>query len=378
MTRIPLSLYIHLPWCVRKCPYCDFNSHALRDALPEDAYVAALMADLAEEMPHAQGRRLHSIFFGGGTPSLFSAAGIAKILKGVHQQFAFDDSCEITLEANPGTVEQTRFMGYRQAGVNRISLGIQSFNEEHLKALGRIHGSDEAHRGIDAVQAAGFDNFNLDLMHGLSAQTIEQALQDLNTALTYAPTHLSWYQLTLEPNTLFFKKPPTLPDEDLIAVMQEQGRALLATHGYSQYEVSAYSQAQKQCQHNLNYWQFGDYLGIGAGAHGKVTNLTTGQITRRTKTRHPKDYLNPDSAFLASSNVISTQALAFEFMLNALRLQQPLSWALFTERTGLSPHMLQPVLSSLQKKGLVHNNEESLILTAHGRLFLDDVVSNFL
>ncbi len=375
---IPLSLYIHLPWCVSKCPYCDFNSHGLKQALPEADYVAALIQDLEQDLPKIWGRRIDSIFFGGGTPSLFSAEGIDAILCAVRARLNVAPSIEITLEANPGTIEQQRFAGYRQAGVNRISLGIQSFNDAHLKTLGRIHGSKEALLAIETVRQAGFDNFNCDLMHALPQQSLAQALADLQQAIANKPPHISWYQLTLEPNTRFYQTPPTLPNEDLVADMQLQGRELLANHGYQQYEVSAYSQPNKYCRHNLNYWKFGDYLGIGAGAHSKLTCPNTGDIRRIAKVRHPKEYLNPEKNVIQKQDIIDKAQLPFEFMLNALRLKQSLTWQLLKERTGLVKQDLAPSLNKLKQLSLIEANDVTMTLTPRGHLFLDDVVAEFI
>jgi len=285
----PLSLYIHFPWCVRKCPYCDFNSHAVRGDLPEDQYIDALLADLESDLPRVWGRPVRSVFLGGGTPSLFSPEAIERLLAGVRARVTLVPEAEVTLEANPGTVETERFRGYRAAGVNRLSIGIQSFQPEQLQKLGRIHGRDEALAAAQAARAAGFDNFNLDLMFGLPQQTLDEALADLRTALALNPTHLSLYQLTLEPNTLFHAQPPELPDEDVLAAMQEALQAELADAGFTQYEVSAYARAGRRCRHNLNYWQFGDYLGIGAGAHAKITDADG--ITRLWKVKQPRNFL---------------------------------------------------------------------------------------
>lgn len=267
----PLSLYIHIPWCVRKCPYCDFNSHQAGPSLPEDDYIDALLADLEQEMPAVQGRPISTIFFGGGTPSLFSAAALGRLLRGVEQRIPFATDIEITLEANPGTFEQEKFKAYRQTGINRLSIGVQSFQPAKLEKLGRIHNGDEAVRAAGMARAAGFDNFNLDLMHGLPDQSLDDALSDLRQAIELAPTHLSWYQLTLEPNTVFWSQPPELPEDDILWDIQEAGQTLMAKHGYRQYEVSAYAQAGRAARHNLNYWRFGDFIGIGAGAHGKLS-----------------------------------------------------------------------------------------------------------
>ncbi len=301
---IPLALYIHIPWCIRKCPYCDFNSHAVKEAIPEESYLQALIRDLEADLDQIPLRPIQSIFIGGGTPSLFSPDALAALLEAIAARVALARSLEVTLEANPGTVEQTRFVGFRQAGINRLSLGIQSFQPEKLKVLGRIHDDQEAVQAVMAAKQAGFENFNLDLMFGLPNQSLEDALFDLNTALSLKPTHLSWYQLTIEPNTLFYHRKPPLPADDDIWEIQHHGQALLASHGFHQYEISAYSQFGFQSRHNLNYWEFGDYLGIGAGAHAKITNPHNHTITRFWKTKHPKEYLNPDKSFLAGQQTI--------------------------------------------------------------------------
>ena len=331
---IPLSLYVHIPWCVRKCPYCDFNSHALSGSLPERAYVDALLADLEQDLPWVQGREIQSIFIGGGTPSLFSVTAITELLAGLRERLMLAEDLEITLEANPGTVEQQRFCGYRAIGINRLSLGVQSFNPEQLRRLGRIHGRDEALGAFESALAAGFDNINLDLMYGLPAQSLEQALADVSEAIALGPAHISHYQLTLEPNTLFHKYPPALPDHDATWAMQLRCQQRLTAAGYRQYEVSAYARAGRRCRHNLNYWEFGDYLGIGAGAHGKLTDPARGLITRSWKRKNPKDYLQPER--IGGHTHIAEEDLGLEFMMNALRLVEGFPSRLFRERTGLS------------------------------------------
>lgn len=371
---IPLTLYIHIPWCVRKCPYCDFNSHELKDDLPEKIYVDALIDDLTHDLAKAGARTLSAIFIGGGTPSLFSPEAIARLLAEVERRIPFDQNIEITLEANPGTVEQQRFMGFREAGVNRLSIGVQSFDDAQLKRLGRIHDSATAWRAIEAAEAAGFDNFNIDIMFGLPEQTESEALLDLQRAMHFNPKHLSWYQLTIEPNTLFHHRPPVLPVDDDIWTMQLSGQALLADHGYQQYEISAYSQSGHECQHNRNYWQFGDYLGIGAGAHAKLTDAQTGAVTRTWKTRHPKGYLDPEIAFIQGSQVLQEKDLILEFMLNALRLHEPIALTLFTVRTGLSPKVLAPFLVQAQDKGLILAAEETIETTLLGKQHLNELL----
>lgn len=378
----PLSLYIHIPWCVRKCPYCDFNSHAADNELPEKAYIDALAKDLKSDLAFVQNRHLRSIFFGGGTPSLFSAVGIGSILEQINQHIDFSDNIEITLEANPGTFEQQKFADFRQAGVNRLSIGIQSFNDSHLQQLGRIHNSNNAKQAISMARKAGFENFNLDLMHGLPNQGLKDAMDDLQTAIDFAPTHLSWYQLTIEANTEFFKHPPTLPDDDARWEIYQQGQALLEKHGFEQYEVSAYSQAGMASQHNLNYWQFGDYLGIGAGAHGKVTqqNHASGEadIIRTRKSRSPKDYLKPQG-FSRHIESIAVEDIAGEFMMNALRLNQGFSRADFNRYCGMPIDLIEAPLNQARKTGLLTYSPDGLVQpTTKGRLFLDDLVALFI
>ena len=373
----PLSLYIHIPWCIRKCPYCDFNSHAAGAELPETEYVAALLADLTADLAWVQGRKLHSIFFGGGTPSLFSAIAMQQILQGVERLIPFEAGIEITLEANPGTFEQQKFIGFRQTGINRLSIGMQSFQDDKLKVLGRVHSGGEAMRAADMARNAGFTNFNLDLMHGLPNQSIDDALGDLERAFTLQPTHISWYQLTMEPNTVFWSKPPELPEDDILWDIQEQGQVLLAEQGYVQYETSAYAQSQHQAQHNLNYWQFGDFLGIGAGAHGKVTQAD-GRIIRTWKTRQPADYLNRDKAFLAGSKQLTAADLPFEFLMNALRLTDGVPSKLFSQSTGLPLAQLQEARRLAEQRGLLDKSPEYLRPTAQGQLFLNDLLQLFL
>ena len=373
----PLALYIHIPWCVRKCPYCDFNSHAAGPTLPEEEYVDALLADLNADLQHVHGRPLTSIFFGGGTPSLFSDRALGRLLEGVERRVAFAGDIEITLEANPGTFEQAKFKGYRALGINRLSIGVQSFQQAKLKALGRIHDGDEAIRAADMARAAGFDNFNLDLMHGLPEQSIEDALFDLRTAISQGPTHLSWYQLTMEPNTVFWSQPPTLPEDDLLWDIQEAGQALLAAEGYAQYEVSAYAQPGKQARHNLNYWTFGDFLGIGAGAHAKLST-PAGRIQRTWKTRLPKDYLDPAKAFQAGERLLTADELPFEFLMNVLRLSEGVPAELFSQRTGLPLQQLERSRREAERQGLLQADQARLVATAKGQLFLNDLLQQFL
>ncbi|MGP0172974.1 radical SAM family heme chaperone HemW [Pseudomonas sp. NCHU5208] len=373
----PLAAYIHIPWCVRKCPYCDFNSHAAGPTLPEEEYVDALLADLDSDLQHVHGRPLTSIFFGGGTPSLFSDRALGRLLEGIERRIAFADDIEITLEANPGTFEQVKFKGYRSLGINRLSIGVQSFQQAKLKALGRIHDGDEAIRAADMARAAGFDNFNLDLMHGLPEQSIEDALFDLRTAISQGPTHLSWYQLTMEPNTVFWSQPPVLPEDDLLWDIQEGGQALLAAEGYAQYEVSAYARPGKQARHNLNYWTFGDFLGIGAGAHAKLS-ATDGRIQRTWKTRLPKDYLDPAKAFQAGERLLEADELPFEFLMNVLRLSDGVPIELFTQRTGLPLAQLDKARREGERLGLLQADSSRLVATDKGQLFLNDLLQLFL
>ncbi|WP_213878439.1 radical SAM family heme chaperone HemW [Pseudomonas sp. dw_358] len=373
----PLALYIHIPWCVRKCPYCDFNSHAASAVLPEEDYVDALLADLDQDLGAVHGRPLSSIFFGGGTPSLFSAAALGRLLAGVEQRIPFASDIEITLEANPGTFEQAKFVAYRALGINRLSIGIQSFQPAKLEALGRIHTGDEAIRAADMARAAGFDNFNLDLMHGLPDQSLDDALDDLRQAIALAPTHLSWYQLTLEPNTVFWNQPPLLPEDDILWDIQEAGQNLLAQHGYGQYEVSAYAQPGRAARHNLNYWSFGDFIGIGAGAHGKLSH-PQGGIVRTWKTRLPKDYLNPAKAFKAGEKALTAEELPFEFLMNALRLTEGVEASLFPRRTGLSLDSLAQARRQAEQKGLLQVEPTRLAATVQGQLFLNDLLQYFL
>jgi oxygen-independent coproporphyrinogen-3 oxidase len=381
-SEIPLSLYIHFPWCVRKCPYCDFNSHQIKsqaDAFPEFTYVHALLSDLQQELPFVQGRKLRSIFFGGGTPSLMSGAAVATILQETEKAIGFDSTIEITLEANPGASEQTRFRDYRAAGVTRISLGAQSFDDIQLQKLGRVHRAEETHRAVEALRCAGFDNFNLDLMFALPGQTLDAAMQDLQQAIALSPTHLSWYQLTIEQNTVFYRERPQLPDDDAQFDILQAGQQLLREHGYAQYETSAYSQRGFQCVHNRNYWEFGDYLGIGAGAHGKVTHRDGHHLSihRRQKTRTPEHYLHSLHP-CCQNHAIPEKDVPLEFMLNALRLIDGVPRQLFSARTGLPFSAVEPVVSQLIHDDLLVNDPDLLAPTTKGALFLNDVVARFM
>ena len=372
----PLSLYIHLPWCERKCPYCDFNSHEA-STIPEDAYIDALLQDLQCDISYIQGRPVETLFIGGGTPSLFSAASIARLMQGIANTCDLSAELEATMEANPGSAEAEKFQGFKAAGINRLSLGIQSFQDEQLQALGRVHNSDEAHRAIEIVRAAGFKNFNIDLMHGLPKQSQAAATADLETALSYQPPHLSWYQLTIEPNTVFYSRPPTLPVEDALADIQEAGELILRGQNSRQYEVSAYSLDNSRCRHNINYWSFGDYLGIGAGAHGKVS-FPDGRITRYSKRRQPSEYMSADSGeFTATHRNIERPEIAGEYMLNALRLNDGFSMEQFRVKTGLPWESVEKKVEALVARKLLVRPGDTVRLSDLGRRFLDSVVGEF-
>jgi oxygen-independent coproporphyrinogen-3 oxidase len=373
----PLSLYIHIPWCERKCPYCDFNSHQQEGHLPEAEYVAALLRDLDRDLPLAQGRPLVSIFIGGGTPSLLSVPSLQSLLDGVRARLALDPDCEITLEANPGSAEAEKFAGFVAAGINRISLGVQSFDDDCLRALGRVHDAAQARSAVAIAQASGIDSLNIDLMHGLPDQTAAMAEADLRQALDFAPAHLSWYQLTIERNTAFYKRPPELPVEDALGEIQARGEALLAAADYTNYEVSAYARPGFRCRHNLNYWEFGDYLGIGAGAHGKLTLPEAGEIRRTVKRRQPAEYLAAEDAN-ARGQVLDRRDLPGDFMLNALRLTEGFAPGLYSARTGLALETAMPTLESLAARDLLDVSAERICPTPLGRRYLDSVVSEFL
>lgn len=373
----PLSLYIHIPWCVRKCPYCDFNSHEARGAIPEADYVAALIADFEQVLPRVWGRRIVSVFFGGGTPSLLSGAAVDDILAAVRARMPLAPDAEITLEANPGTVEAQRFRDYRLAGVNRLSLGIQSLESRHLKALGRIHDNTEARRAIDMAREH-FDNFNLDIMYALPRQTVGEALADIESALAFAPPHLSAYHLTLEPNTYFHRYPPPLPDDDMAAEMQTQIESLLAARGYEHYETSAFARPGARCGHNLNYWRFGDYVGIGAGAHGKIS--FPDRVVREARYRQPVQFMQKahEGNAVQTSTETSAADIGFEFMMNALRLNGGFESTLFPERTGLPiSHVLKP-LRAAQARGLIERDHLRIAPTLLGRRFLNELLQMFL
>ncbi|PSB89709.1 YggW family oxidoreductase [Photobacterium damselae subsp. damselae] len=376
----PLSLYVHIPWCVQKCPYCDFNSHALKAEIPELDYIEALLDDLSTDLlayylEHGE-RKLHSIFIGGGTPSLISPEEIARLLQGIEARIPFSDDIEITMEANPGTVEAGRFQAYQQAGVNRISIGIQSFQDEKLKRLGRIHGAQEAITAAKLAAEAGLNSFNIDLMHGLPDQSINDALADLAQAIGLNPPHLSWYQLTIEPNTLFYSQPPTLPDDDDLWDIFEQGHKMLTDAGYVQYEISGYSKPGKQCQHNLNYWRFGDYLGIGCGSHGKIS-FDDGRIVRTVKVKHPRGYLNPEKAYLDQETVVANDERPFEFFMNRFRLLEACPKQDFVARTGLPLTHIQGAIDWALAQNYLTESDTHWQITEHGKLFLNDLLAAF-
>jgi oxygen-independent coproporphyrinogen-3 oxidase len=376
---IPLSLYIHIPWCVRKCPYCDFNSHNALQTLPQGEYVDALLRDLDQDLPFARGQKLQSIFFGGGTPSLFTPDHIAKILDGVSARLDFAGDIEITLETNPGTVEHGPFADYRNNGVNRISFGVQSFDDDALKRIGRIHNASEAERAVKMAQDAGITNINLDLMYALPNQTLDGALADIDKAISLQTPHLSHYQLTLEPNTAFAANPPPLPDEDNSWDMQEACQLRLAAAGLNQYEVSAYARDGARCRHNLNYWDFGDYLGIGAGAHAKLTH-DDGSIHRRWKVRAPNGFLEHAGTprGIGGDDVVAHDRIAFEFMLNTLRLNAGFKMGTFETRTGLSRDAIAPTLTSAQARGLIDIVGNNVRASELGFRFLNDTIALFL
>ncbi|ELE2167451.1 radical SAM family heme chaperone HemW [Vibrio fluvialis] len=385
LTPPALSLYVHIPWCVQKCPYCDFNSHALKADIPEEEYIDALLEDLDTDIERYQlagdPRLLHSIFIGGGTPSLISADGIGRLLRGIEARIAFKPDIEITMEANPGTIEAERFVGYRHVGVTRISIGVQSFEPEKLSRLGRIHGRDEAVNAAKLAHQIGLNSFNLDLMHGLPDQTLDQALADLDRAIELTPPHLSWYQLTIEPNTMFYFKPPTLPDDDALWDIFDLGHQKLTEAGYVQYEISGYSKPGYQCQHNLNYWRFGDYLGIGCGSHGKLS-FADGRIVRTTKVKHPRGYLaayqNLAKPYLDSEQLVEDVDRPFEFFMNRFRLIEPCPKADFSATTGLPISVIQPTLDWAIEQGYLSENDTHWQITEKGKLFLNDLLAAFM
>lgn len=377
----PLSIYVHIPWCVRKCPYCDFNSHAAeKDDIPEADFLARIEQDIVQDAPLAQGRKIHSIFFGGGTPSLLSAAGISQIIKLLASHIGIQANAEITLEANPGTFEAEKFAGFLAGGVNRLSIGVQSFADEFLQTLGRIHSGANAIAAIEQAKAVGFKNFNIDLMHGLPKQSEQQALADLKQAVALGPTHISWYQLTIEQNTEFYRSPPVLPEDDTLWDIQQAGQLFLAEQGFEQYEVSAYAKDKKYSQHNLNYWRYGDYLGIGPGAHGKVTTHTASgiEICRIRKTRLPKDYLNTERPLVRLEESIELVDRPFDYFINLLRLREPVHLGHFQALTGLAVSDIEQPLQQIEKQGWIKRNGDQFHTTESGFLYLNDLLSIWL
>jgi oxygen-independent coproporphyrinogen-3 oxidase len=379
---IPLALYIHIPWCVQKCPYCDFNSHQLKGSIPESEYIANVLADLSADLPlithQNEVREISSIFIGGGTPSLLSIDGMVKLLDGVKERVPVHPKAEITMEANPGTVEAAKFVGFTQAGVNRISIGIQSFQAKHLQALGRIHNSEQSHNAIQYARDLPLRSFNTDLMHGLPQQNLDNALDDLHQAIAHQPPHLSWYQLTIEPNTLFYSKPPKLPTDDILWDIQIKGQEILQAQGYQQYEISAYARKGHQCQHNLNYWRFGDYLGIGCGAHGKITNLSDFSIVRTEKVKHPKGYMDLTKPYLYKCTQVVDEDLAFEFFMNRFRLVEKCPIDSFQSHTGRALNMAENViLDTLANKGLLDISPKHWQVTDLGRRYLNTLLEEF-
>jgi oxygen-independent coproporphyrinogen-3 oxidase len=377
---VPLALYVHLPWCVRKCPYCDFNSHQLKSGRPDPSYIDALIHDFEMELPRVHGRRIDSVFFGGGTPSLFPPEEFARLLRSFRQRADFAADVEITLEANPGTIERGRFAGYAEAGITRVSLGAQSFDPQALKVLGRIHTADDTHRAVEELRSADLGNFNLDLMYALPGQTQEAAENDVRIACSLGPAHISYYQLTLEPGTVFHSRPPVLPDEEAAWQIQLAGQALLAAAGYAQYEVSAYARDGAQCRHNLNYWLFGDYVGIGAGAHGKLSLELPGKVLRTVKPKQPRDYQDRLRGAVAAGEAVFIGAaeLPFEFMLNALRLNAGFSNDCYRSRTGLELHFIEEKLERMRARGLLERTPSGWRPSELGRRFLNDLQASFL
>ncbi|MBQ4839091.1 MULTISPECIES: radical SAM family heme chaperone HemW [Pseudoalteromonas] len=377
MNLPPLSLYVHVPWCVQKCPYCDFNSHSQKGTIPEQEYIGHLIDDLKADLHLVQGRKLHSIFVGGGTPSLLSGDAYVDLLQQIEALIGFEDDIEITLEANPGTVESDRFKHYVQAGINRISIGVQSLQSDKLKALGRIHGEHEALNAAAEAHDAGLNSFNMDLMHGLPNQSLDDALSDLRRVIELNPPHISWYQLTIEPNTQFASKPPKLPEDETLWAIQEAGQALLAQHGYQQYEISGYSKSGFKCKHNLNYWRFGDYLGIGCGAHGKITQPEQQQILRTVKVKHPRGYMDLTKPYIYDSWQVNLEDQAFEFFMNTFRLLEATPKAHFEAYTGLQETDIQTQLNQAIKLGLLEDLGDSWFVTNKGHRYLNDLLELF-
>jgi putative oxygen-independent coproporphyrinogen III oxidase len=381
MIDVSLALYVHMPWCVRKCPYCDFNSHQLKSAQPDASYIDTLIRDFDLEAPHLKGRRIDTVFFGGGTPSLFRPEHFERLLDALRQRIDFASDVEITLEANPGTIERGRFKGYRDAGINRVSLGAQTFDAGALNALGRIHSAEDTQRAVEELRAAKLDNFNLDLMYALPEQTLDQAQDDVAKAIALAPAHISYYQLTLEPGTVFYSRPPPLPEEDAAWQIQSAGQRLLADAGYEQYEVSAYARGGARCRHNLNYWLFGDYVGLGAGAHGKVSLESPKRILRSTKPKQPREYqdqVRRTQDTVGDLSNVDAKDLPFEFMLNALRLNAGFKSDCYEARTGLALSSIDEKLQQARYRGLLEQQPGGWRPTELGRRFLNDLTLGFL
>jgi putative oxygen-independent coproporphyrinogen III oxidase len=381
MIDVSLALYVHMPWCVRKCPYCDFNSHQLKSAQPDASYIDTLIRDFDLEAPHLKGRRIDTVFFGGGTPSLFRPEHFERLLDALRQRIDFASDVEITLEANPGTIERGRFKGYRDAGINRVSLGAQTFDAGALNALGRIHSAEDTQRAVEELRAAKLDNFNLDLMYALPEQTLDQAQDDVAKAIALAPAHISYYQLTLEPGTVFYSRPPPLPEEDAAWQIQSAGQRLLADAGYEQYEVSAYARGGARCRHNLNYWLFGDYVGLGAGAHGKVSLESPKRILRSTKPKQPREYqdqVRRTQDTVGDLSNVDAKDLPFEFMLNALRLNAGFKSDCYEARTGLALSSIDEKLQQARYRGLLEQQPGGWRPTELGRRFLNDLTLSFL
>ncbi len=378
-TGIPLSLYVHLPWCVEKCPYCDFNSHEVQGELPEQTYIDALFRNVEDQLPAFWGRRIDTMFIGGGTPSLFSGASIERLMSGLRARLGFVANMEVTLESNPGTADASNYAAYREAGINRLSIGVQSLDNEHLKTLGRIHSANEAIAAIAIAKQAGFERINADLMYGLANQTVAQALDDLKQLIDQDIEHISWYQLTIEPNTVYYSKPPAhLPDNDFIMDIQQAGAELLRSAGYRQYEISAWAKPGAECQHNMNYWQFGDYIGIGAGAHGKITDFNEERIYRTRMRKQPDHWLQTNSELMAERTAIAREDLALEFFLNVLRLNQGAPKNYLFERTGLMSERIQASLDQAVQKGLLAQHPDNFVATELGRNYLNDLLALFM
>lgn len=371
----PLSLYIHIPWCVQKCPYCDFNSHTLKGEIPQQEYIQHVLNDLQQDAQLIGNRTVKTIFIGGGTPSLLSAESMQVLMDGVRNIITLDSQAEVTMEANPGTVEAERFYAYQQAGINRISIGVQSFGSDKLISLGRIHGPEEAKKAARLAAELGLRSFNLDLMHGLPAQTFSEGLSDLRQAIELSPPHLSWYQLTIEPNTQFGSRPPVLPDDDALWEIYTKGHQMLTAAGYQQYETSAYAKPGFQCQHNINYWRFGDYLGVGCGAHGKIS-FADGRILRTVKVKHPRGYM--EGRYLDKSHQVSDEDRPFEYFMNRFRLLEAMERSDFTRFTGLSEAHIRPQLDQALKQGYITETAAQWQITQHGKLFLNSLLELFL